>query len=76
MKSTKFKSVTFSLLSSLTLLGISFTAVESARADLFGDLQRGVRQVNERSVLRRSHLDLNSVGYTRSAQPGSQLIVH
>jgi hypothetical protein len=47
MKSTKFKSVTFSLLSSLTLLGISFTAVESARADLFGDLQRGVRQVNE-----------------------------
>jgi hypothetical protein len=48
MPSIKFKSVTLSLLSSLTLLGISFTAIaESARADLFGDLQGGVHQVNE-----------------------------
>jgi hypothetical protein len=48
MKSIKVKFVTLSLLSSLTLLGISFTAIaESARADFFGDLQRGVRQVNE-----------------------------
>jgi hypothetical protein len=48
MKIIKFNFVTASLLSSLTLLGISFTTIaESARADLFGDLQRGVKQVNE-----------------------------
>jgi hypothetical protein len=47
MQSIKVKSVTLSLLSSLTLLGISFTTAESARADLFGDLKRGVDRVNE-----------------------------
>jgi hypothetical protein len=48
MQLIKFKSVTFSILSSLTLLGLSFTTIaESARADLFGDLQRGVDRVNE-----------------------------
>ena len=47
MQLSKFKFVTLSLLSSLTLLGISFTAAESARADLFGDLQRGIREVTK-----------------------------
>jgi hypothetical protein len=47
MKLIKFKSITLSLLSSLTLLGISFTTAESARAGLFGDLQRGIDRINE-----------------------------
>jgi hypothetical protein len=47
MQSSKFKFVTLSFLSSLTLLGISFTAAESARAGIFGDLQRGIDRVNE-----------------------------
>jgi hypothetical protein len=47
MKSIKFKSATLSLLSSLTLLGISSTATtEPAHADLFSDLKRNVEWVN------------------------------